>query len=36
MMTFTIVRLPSAYNMILGHPGLNMLDTVISTKRLLV
>ena len=36
MMTFTVVRLPSAYNVILGRPGLNLLDAVVSTKRLLV
>jgi len=36
MMTFTVIRFPSTYNMILGHPGLNLLDAVISTKRLLV
>ena len=35
-MTFTVVRLPSPYNVILGRPGLNLLDAVISTKRLLV
>ena len=36
MMTFTVVKLPSPYNAILGRPGLNQLDAVIFTKRLLV
>jgi len=36
MMTFTVVKLPSPYNIILGRPELNLLDAVIFTKRLLV
>jgi len=36
MMTFTIVKLSSPYNAILGRLGLNQLDAVIFTKRLLV
>ena len=36
LMTFTVVKLPSPYNAILGRPGLNQLDAMISTKRLLV
>lgn len=35
-MTFTVVWVPSAYNAILEHPGMNQLDTVVSTKHLLV
>ena len=34
--TFTMVNIPSAYNVILGCPRLNQLDMVVSTKGLLV
>ena len=30
--TFTMVSIPSAYNVILGHPRLNQLDAMVSTK----
>ncbi|XP_008795595.2 uncharacterized protein LOC103711289 [Phoenix dactylifera] len=33
---FLVVRLPSAYNAILGRPGLNALRAVVSTYHLLV
>lgn len=35
-MTFTVVRLPSAYNVILRRLGLNILNAVISIKCLLI
>ena len=35
-MTFTIVQVPSAYNAILGRPGLNTLRAIVSTYHLLV
>lgn len=34
LMTFTIIQLLSTYYVILGWPGLNLLDMVISTKQL--
>ena len=34
--TFTVVRVPSMYNVILGRPGLNRLDAIVSTKQLLI
>ena len=34
--TFTMVNISSAYNIILGRPGLNQLDIMISARRLLV
>lgn len=33
---FLVVRVPLAYNAILGRPGLNILDAIISTRWLLV
>ncbi|XP_073117116.1 uncharacterized protein [Elaeis guineensis] len=35
-MTFTVVRVPSTYNAILGRPGLNALRAIVSTYHLLV
>ena len=35
-LTYTVVRIPSAYNAILGRPGLNALRAVVSTYHLLV
>ena len=35
-LNFLIVRVPSAYNGILGRPGLNTLKAVISTYHLLM
>lgn len=36
LMRFLVVRVPLAYNAILGRPGLNILNAVISIKCLLV
>ena len=35
-LTYTMVRIPSAYNAILGRPGLNALREIVSTHHLLV
>ena len=35
-LTYTVVRIPSAYNAILGRPGLNALWAIVSTYHLLV
>lgn len=35
-MMFTMVQVPSTYNAILGHPGMNQLDAVVSNKHLLI
>ena len=35
-LTYTMVRIPSAYNAILGRPGLNALWAIVSTYHLLV
>ncbi len=35
-MDFLVVRLPSAYNAILGRPGLNALRAIVSTRHLLM
>ena len=35
-MDFLIVKTPSAYNVILGRPGLNMLRIIVSTYYLKV
>ena len=35
-LTYTVVRIPSAYNAILGRPGLNALRAIVSTYHLLV
>lgn len=36
LIRFLIVRVSLAYNAILGRPGLNLLNAIISTKCLLV
>lgn len=35
-MTFTVIRVPFAYNAILERPWMNQLDIIVSTKHLLV
>lgn len=35
-MTFIILHLHSVYNAILSHPGLNLLNVIISMKHLLI
>ena len=35
-LTFLVIKVPSAYNAILGHPGLNAFRAVVSTYHLLV
>ncbi|GAV74205.1 hypothetical protein CFOL_v3_17685 [Cephalotus follicularis] len=35
-MTFLVVDTPSPYNAIIGHPGLNNTEAIVSTRYLLV
>ncbi|GAV84266.1 hypothetical protein CFOL_v3_27710 [Cephalotus follicularis] len=35
-MTFLVVDTPSPYNAIIGRPGLNLLEAIVSTKHLLM
>ncbi|GAV71082.1 hypothetical protein CFOL_v3_14576, partial [Cephalotus follicularis] len=35
-MTFLVVDTPSPYNAIIGHPGLNLLEVIVSTRLLLM
>ncbi|GAV87596.1 hypothetical protein CFOL_v3_31022 [Cephalotus follicularis] len=35
-MTFLVVDTPSPYNVIIGRPGLNLMEAIVSTRQLLV
>ncbi|GAV62576.1 hypothetical protein CFOL_v3_06099 [Cephalotus follicularis] len=35
-MTFLVVDTPSPYNAIIGHPGLNLMEAIVSTRHLLM
>ncbi|GAV79166.1 hypothetical protein CFOL_v3_22631 [Cephalotus follicularis] len=35
-MTFLVVDTPSPYNAIVGRPGLNLMEAIVSTRHLLV
>ncbi|GAV88359.1 hypothetical protein CFOL_v3_31782 [Cephalotus follicularis] len=35
-MTFLVVDTPSPYNAIVGRPGLNLLEAIVSTRHLVV
>ncbi|GAV72338.1 hypothetical protein CFOL_v3_15826, partial [Cephalotus follicularis] len=35
-MTFLVVDTPSPYNVIVGRPGLNLLEAIVSTRHLVV
>ncbi|GAV88762.1 hypothetical protein CFOL_v3_32183 [Cephalotus follicularis] len=35
-MTFLVVDIPSPYNSIIGRPGLNLMEAIVSTKHLLM
>ncbi|GAV63438.1 hypothetical protein CFOL_v3_06956 [Cephalotus follicularis] len=35
-MTFLMVDTPTSYNAIIGHPGLNAIEAIVSTRHLLV
>ncbi|GAV90334.1 hypothetical protein CFOL_v3_33743 [Cephalotus follicularis] len=35
-MTFLVVDIPSPYNAIIGRPGLNLMEAIVSTRHLLM